>query len=511
MIRASLRFFTIGVAVAMSPLVLGTLDRAVGHQPGKVDSQKAALPKSREEALGAIFSRAGLAKGAVVADVGAGSGLDSWVFAKLVGETGIVYSEEIGEKDVRSLDANAKKKWLSQVHAVLGKTDDPNLPANSLDLAYMHYVYHHITKPREMLRGLWRALKPGGYLVIVDRNRGTLQEWVPDKDRGPKHFWTSEATVVRQAREEGFAFVACPDDCWNDKQDFVIFLQRPKESKKPGQDPDPLPACSVNENKHLFLPLGRAYQRPVFIALGEARNLMASLLEGSSGKGLDIVLEEWATQKDERPSSPANVGLPSVLTEKGDPHFGPEPIDAVFFLDSFHLLFHGKTLLSKIHGTLSPTGFIYVLDRAPREQLTRREASHCRRIAAQTVEQEMKDAGFSLWFRGPQLSADRFLLVFGKTPADKIKLEDDPFVGGPEITGTPEKWLKQNGWRLRGLKTADGKYTPLLKQEQQLAANLVSTTPSRQTWILPNQEIVLSFENKDGTYSLTHCRSVDKK
>ena len=32
------------------------------------------------------------------------------------------------------------------------------------------------------------------------------------------------------------------------------------------------------------------------------------------------------------------------------------------------------------------------------------------------LEQEMTEAGFSLWFHGPRLARDRFLLVFGKKP-----------------------------------------------------------------------------------------------
>ena len=111
-------------------------------------------------------------------------------------------------------------------------------------------------------------------------------------------------------------------------------------------------------------------------------------------------MEDWATQKDERPPLPAKVSLPSVLTDKGDPRLGPEPIDVVFFLDSYHLLFHGPTLLSKIHDKLSPTGCIYIFDREAKEPLTRREASHRRKIASETVTEEMKKAGFSLWFRG---------------------------------------------------------------------------------------------------------------
>jgi hypothetical protein len=127
-------------------------------------------------------------------------------------------------------------------------------------------------------------------------------------------------------------------------------------------------------------------------------------------------LEEWATQKDERPPLPPGVLLPSVLTHNGDPNLPDRPIDVVFFFDSYHLLFHGKTLLEKIHQKLTPNGRIYVLDRRANMPLSRRQASHRWKIPPRMVRQEMAEAGFSLWFRGPRLARDRFLLVFGKKP-----------------------------------------------------------------------------------------------
>ncbi len=384
----------------------------VPREPSKFPSVK---PNSRAESVKAIVSHLGLGEGSIIADIGAGKGRDTWVFAKMVGETGKVFAEEIAESNVKSLEKEAKKRGLSQVHAVLGQSDDPCLPPNSVDLVYMNHVYHHFAKPREMLRGIWHTLRPGGHLAVVDQHRGTLRDWVPRHLREKKHFWIAETTVVREAREEGFAFIACAEQCWHTKDDFVLIFQRPKELENPSRDPDPFLSISVQECSHLFLPLSRPYQKPVFIALGEARKLMAPILENSSGEGLEIVLEEWATQKEERQPLPSGVYLPSVLTKNGVANLGAEPIDVVFFLDSYHLLFHGKTLLAKIYDKLSSTGCVYILDRKAEKPLSRREASHHRKIQPETVEQEMAEAGFFLWSHGPRLAHDRFLLVFGKT------------------------------------------------------------------------------------------------
>ncbi len=373
-------------------------------------------PKNRADSVRALVSHLGLGKGSVIADIGAGNGKDTWVFAEIVGDSGTVYAEEIFEDKVKSLKNSAKEKNLPQVIAMLGTSVNPCLPEDSVDLAYMNRVYHHFAKPREMLRGIWRSLKPNGYLVVVDQRRGTLRDWVPRHQREKKHYLIAETTVVREAREEGFLFVECAEECWHKEDPFVLVFQRPEKLRRPGIDPDRFRPLPADDCCHLFLPSAGSYENPIFIALGQTRQLMAPILEHSEGEGLDIVLEEWATQKTERPPLPPGVLLPSTLTQNGDPNLNGEPVDAVFFLDTYHLLFHHENLLAAIHKKLTANGRIYVLDRRANEPIPRREASHRRKIHPNTVKEEMNDAGFSLWFCGPRLTPDRFLMVFGKKP-----------------------------------------------------------------------------------------------
>jgi len=484
----------------------------VKDAPGEPDKIRSAKPNNRADSVRALVSHLGLGEDSTVADIGAGGGRDTWVFAKIVGETGVVFAEEIVENKIKSIKTESEKRGLSQVSAVLGRTDDPCLPPNSVDLAYLNHVYHHLAKPREMLRGIWKSLKPGGYLAVVDRRRGTLRDWVPRKLREKKHYWIAETTVVREAREEGFAFVGCAEQCWHTKDDFVLIFQRPKEMESPGRDPDPFLPIPINKCSHLFLPLGRPYRHPVFVALGEARKLIAPILKSSSDKGLEIVLEEWATQKGESPPLPANVSLPSVLTEKGDPNLGNEPIDVVFFLDSYHLLFHGKTLLAKIYEKLSPTGCIYVLDRKANKPLSRREASHRRRIQPKAVRQELSEAGFFLWFRGPRPVRDRFLLVFGKARPEEVLPEDDPFIGGPAILKPPGRWLERNYWRLRGLKTAGGEFVCMRGLGRKGSLKKVpSGSLGKEIWRIPKEKLALYFEKKDEQYLLTDYQPLDRR
>jgi len=426
---AALAAFLIGSAVlaAQSPPVATEAEapkKARQESPdknrGRPGAGATAKADQRTASLRAIMKWLEIGKGDAVADIGAGGGRDTWVFAEVVGPQGTVYPEEIAKDKVESLKKEAERRELSQLKPILGRPDDPCLPTGSVDLAYMHYVYHHLSKPREMLRGIWRGLKPGGYLVVVDRHRGTLRDWVPRKQRATKHYWLAETTVVREAREEGFAFVRFAEDCWPAEDQFVLVFQRPKGPNEPGQDPDPFAALHLEQLQESLLPAGKHYQRPVFIALGEVRKLIGPLTRNAVDPGVEVVLEEWATQKDERPPLPPEVSFPSVLTEEGDPKLSPEPVDVVFFLDTYHLLFHGETLLAKLKERLTTDGRVYVLDRQADANLTRREASHRRRISSKTVQQEMKAAGFFLQDELPPPAADRFLLVFGKQPGTSV-------------------------------------------------------------------------------------------
>lgn len=469
-------------------------------------------PKNRADSLRAIAKHLGLGEGSAIADVGAGGGKDTLIFAEIVGASGTVYAEEIVDSKVKLIEKRAKENKLTQVRAVLGRDNDPRLPEASADLAFMHYVYHHFAKPRKMLRGLWKSLKPGGYLVVVDQVRGTLRDWVPREIRTKKHHWTSETTVVREAREEGFLYVECAEQCWHGKDVFVLVFQRPQGVEKPAGDPDPFFPLNAERVCRPLLPLGGPYQRPAIIALGEGRKLITPILEYSSGPAVEIVLEEWATQKEERPPLPKDVSFPSVLTEKGDPKLGSEPIDVVFFLDSYHLLFHGKTLLAKLHERLAPEGCVYIIDRVAKSPLSRRDASHRRKICPETVKQEMGEAGFSFWCEGPSPAADRFLLVFGKANTKDIPSKADPLVGGPTLGPSPGEWLKENYWRLRGLKVADGRIVALGAEKHDGPIRSVAAASSgTERWAISGEKLLLTFEKKDDGYLLMDCQSSNEQ
>ncbi len=109
-------------------------EKSAGHLPDGTKQTGRAKPKTRAESIHALVSHLGLGKGSVVADIGAGNGKDTWVFAEIVGKKGTVYAEEIEADKVKTLGRQAENKALSQVSPILGSSDDPCLPPNSVDL-----------------------------------------------------------------------------------------------------------------------------------------------------------------------------------------------------------------------------------------------------------------------------------------------------------------------------------------------------------------------------------------
>src|SRR5215831_11625416 len=133
--------------IAVCTLLLGISSLAgaqLASRPAEEWSKTLEQP-SRVEGLkiAEIVARLELKPGQVVADLGAGTGLFSVPIAKAVAPSGRVYSVEIDEGYFPMILGRAKEGNLSNVKTVLGEFKDPKLPAQDVDLAFMHDVLHH--------------------------------------------------------------------------------------------------------------------------------------------------------------------------------------------------------------------------------------------------------------------------------------------------------------------------------------------------------------------------------
>jgi SAM-dependent methyltransferase len=172
----------------------------------------------REERLqiNRVMDLLGIAPGKGVADVGAGSGWFTVRAARRVGAVGLGYAVDINPESIRYVTERAQKEKLRNVKTILGKADDPVLPANSVDAVLLLKTYHEVAQPVALLRNLRRALRPGAKVGIIDRNGN-------GEDHG-----VGRETVISEAQDAGYTLLEQYDFVKGDKMDyFLIFTPKP--------------------------------------------------------------------------------------------------------------------------------------------------------------------------------------------------------------------------------------------------------------------------------------------
>jgi SAM-dependent methyltransferase len=120
-----------------------------------------------EEQPDSVIEALGLKPTDVVADLGAGTGYFSFRLSSRVPE-GKVLAVDVQPEMIDILNFLKQDAQANNIEPILGSETDPNLPANSLDLALMVDAYHEFAYPREMMTGIVRAVKPGGRVVLVE-------------------------------------------------------------------------------------------------------------------------------------------------------------------------------------------------------------------------------------------------------------------------------------------------------------------------------------------------------
>ena len=123
--------------------------------------------REEEEAPSRAIAALGLPPAAVIADIGAGSGYYSFRISPKV-PLGKVVAVDIQPEMLDFLRKKSKELSITNVEPHLGQIDDLKLPPASLDAALMVDAYHEFSHPAEMLASLYRALKPGGQVFLLE-------------------------------------------------------------------------------------------------------------------------------------------------------------------------------------------------------------------------------------------------------------------------------------------------------------------------------------------------------
>ena len=150
-----------------------------------------------------ILQACALKPGERVADVGAGTGFYSRLFAEAVGDSGWVFSVDIAAPFLKHIGAQATKDEIDNLTTVLCTETSIRLPPESVDLVFICDTYHHFEFPAKTLASIHQALKPGGRLVLIDFERipGVTREWLLGHVRAGKDVFRQEVI------DAGFEYV----------------------------------------------------------------------------------------------------------------------------------------------------------------------------------------------------------------------------------------------------------------------------------------------------------------
>jgi len=117
-----------------------------------------------------ILDAIGVKPGMKVGEAGAGEGYFTFPLARRVGPGGTVFANDISTSSLDVIRKRAASEGLKNIEIVTGTVEDALFPEKNLEMVIMVYVLHMLERPIPFLKNLRSYLKPGGLLVILERN-----------------------------------------------------------------------------------------------------------------------------------------------------------------------------------------------------------------------------------------------------------------------------------------------------------------------------------------------------
>ena len=152
----------------------------------------------------AIVAASDVRPGMDIADIGAGTGLFTRLFATAVEPGGTVYAIDIAEEFIENVLRTSHEQGLTNVRGIVNTPYEVGLPGDSIDLAFITDTYHHFEYPRQTMASIHQALRRDGRLIIIDFRRipRFSSPWVM------QHVRANKAQVVEELQAYGFRLVA---------------------------------------------------------------------------------------------------------------------------------------------------------------------------------------------------------------------------------------------------------------------------------------------------------------
>lgn len=118
--------------------------------------------------VGCPFRAGVIRKGDTVLDVGAGTGTDTLIAARLVGPRGKILAVDITPAMARRLRELAARHGIGNVEVIESSVEALPLPAASVDVVTSNGMLNLAPDKRKSIAEIFRVLRPGGHAQVAD-------------------------------------------------------------------------------------------------------------------------------------------------------------------------------------------------------------------------------------------------------------------------------------------------------------------------------------------------------